>query len=52
MWIHIQNPTKRLKLPELDAVVEFSENNTAQVSEDVGELLIASYETITEYNND
>jgi len=59
MWIEITNPATRSLYtddlvddedePLMDEPVEFSENNTAQVSEELGEALVAQYEDIRPY---
>jgi len=47
MWIETEGNTKRLQTPETDGFVAFSENGTAQVSEEVGEALIEKYDAIS-----
>ena len=59
MWIQITNPaTRSLYTDEIvddegellmDEPVEFNENGTAQVSEALGEALVAQYEDIRPY---
>ena len=52
MWIQTDNPqTQSLKLPFMDSAVEFSDNGTAQVAEDVGEQLVEQIDAISEYDN-
>jgi len=49
MWIETDRETLvRLSTPEIDEVVEFSENGTAQVSEEVAIALIDEYDCINE----
>jgi len=48
MWIEIATNTKQLKTEEMDEAVTFNDNGSAQVTEDVGELLTNNFETITE----
>lgn len=54
MWIKSTNDaTRRLFDADLmDEPVEFSENGTAQVSEDVGEALVSHYDDIQPYEAD
>ena len=52
MWITNSNDScQSLKIDGLDEPVEFSDSGTAQVSEEVGELLIEQCDTITEKDN-
>lgn len=51
MWIQTDKPTQKLKIPALDEPVEFSEQGTAQVSQEVGESLIDQFDAITEKDN-
>lgn len=53
MWIETTNTnddgqpvTTRLTIPELDEYVEFSETGKAQVSKDVGEILVREIDSI------
>lgn len=55
MWIETENTkadgtavTQRISLPDLDEPVEFNENGKAQVTADVGELLIREVDSIVE----
>jgi hypothetical protein len=53
MWIETQNQaTKRIKIPDIDESVTFSENGKAQVSKTVGEVLIQEVDTIVESGSD
>lgn len=48
MWIKTEKETLvRLKPPEIDTIVEFSNEHTAQVTEEVGEQLIDKYDHIS-----
>lgn len=49
MYVTISNNTKRLKSEHTNGkVVEFSKNGVAQVTQEIGEQLIANYSEITE----
>jgi hypothetical protein len=49
MWIQHQNKNcKALKTPEIDELVTFNDNGTAQVNEDTAQALINNYEQIEE----
>jgi hypothetical protein len=53
MYVKCANgATKRLKVPEIDEFVEFSENNIAQVTQDVGASLIEHYDAIEEHTTE
>lgn len=55
MWIETDcKATSRLtqRLDNEFVTVEFSDNGTAQVADDVGETLIERYETISEYKSE
>jgi len=43
-----RNELRALKLPDMDSIAEFSENNVAQVTEHDGEILIAEVDHITQ----
>jgi hypothetical protein len=43
--------TRRLKLPWMSDPVEFASTGTAQVSQDLGERLVAELDAIEEYDN-
>ena len=51
MWIEIETNTKQLQIPELDEPVEFNSNGSAQVTENVGALLVDKFDEITEKDN-
>lgn len=55
MWIESTNVTddgrpvtRRIKLPELDEPVEFTDNGKAQVDAETGELLVREVDSIVE----
>lgn len=49
MWIKTERDTLvRLKTPEIDTIVEFSGENTAQVTESVGEQLVEQFDHISQ----
>lgn len=51
MWIECTNPaTDWIQNEHTDGRVTFSDNGTAQVSEDVGEALVASVWSIEPYD--
>jgi len=52
MWIiNSRNACQSLKIDGMDEPVEFSDTGTAQVEQEVGELLIEQCDTITEKDN-
>lgn len=53
MWIQTDSDSLvKLSTPEVDETVEFSEQGTAQVSQEVGEVLIDQFDSITEKDNE
>jgi hypothetical protein len=50
MWIQSDRQNLvRMNIPEIDDAVDFNDNGTAQVPEDVGAQLIKQFDTIHEY---
>lgn len=48
MWIEIETKTKRLKNQHTNGeVIEFNDNFTSQVPDEIGEQLIDNHDTIT-----
>lgn len=53
MWIQTEKEALvRLKSPEIDEIVEFSDTGTAQVPEEVGVALTEKFDSITEKDNE
>lgn len=52
MWIKTTRPIKRLRNEHTNGkIVEFHDNGTAQVTEEIGQSLIEEYEHVTTRNS-
>lgn len=52
MWIETPTHLQRIKHPDLSEAVDVSGDGATQVTQEVGEVLIANYDAITEHNNE